>query len=143
MEIFAVNVKTATAVPGRKNNSEVSLEVEDIEMMSDLKEIKSMRNTKNIDDMINQSSRKCNKVSTIEVFDEKEKDRYQYINADTLSRMKELCKPGYTFFTTLSTFKVEPSSNWNGLLGFAIIAGISAITLAFTCWPRQQCNFIP
>ena len=38
MEIFAVNVKTASAERGRKLNSVVSLAVEDIEMMSVPKE---------------------------------------------------------------------------------------------------------
>ena len=143
MKMITTNVKTTTVVSGAKNNSKVTLAVEDIEMMSNSKEIKSIRNTKTIDDIIKKSSRKCNKVSAIEVFDDKEKDRLQYINADTLSRMEELCKRGYTFFTTLPTFKVEPSSHWNGLLGFAIIAGIIASTLAFTCWPRHNVISFP
>ena len=59
------------------------------------------------------------------------------------SWMQEVCESGYAFFTTLSNFKVEPSSHINGLLGLLIIVGISAITLIFTCWPRNNVILFP
>ena len=133
---------------GQQNNFNNTLVLDDIEEASHSYEIQSIGNATTRDEIVDKNRIDLKKVSMAITFDDKENNSITQRNAeiqDIVSiKTKGFCEAVYTFITNIFFYvKIEPNSYLNGLIGIAVIVGISALTLAFTCWPQHNVILYP
>lgn len=99
------------------------------------------------DEIVDKNKTETNKVSKPNVLEDGQNDSKRQRNTENhnpssiprrVGRQR-----GYHFFPNNFDISFKSYSHLNGLLGIAIIVGISALTLAFTCWPQHNVILYP
>lgn len=97
--------------------------------------------------MDNESKTKVNQISTINLPEETQIDvdrnKISHKQSQVWIRTEGSKGRDNSLLAKILSFKLDPSSKLNGLLGIALIVGMATITVAFTCWPQHNVILYP